>query len=263
MQSSGPETKPLHSFLESWATAARSFQETIARATETFRITVLPTLEAFAESVRRLPDELRPMVRTLAERGWFISGEMGMSELRVFQLLSESGTIEDIDALMSEWIESELPQILQRSVKRFPSRKLIIEAAITAHSAGNFELSVPVLLIQVEGMCIEVLGRKLFSTKSGIPRTKEATEALIDSAFSEVVFLPLRETHGLTASEDTRDRWPDAPNRHEILHGLSTDYGTKLNSQKALSLVEYFVTFVASNSRVTTGAETTAYGEAS
>lgn len=253
MKPSEPETDSLRSLFESWAPAVRSFQKTISLASEAFRVSVLPTLVALAEGIRKLPDELRPMVRALAERGWFISGEMGMSELRIFQHLSESGKFEDVDALMSEWVESEIPQILQRAVQRFPARQSIFEAAISAHSAGNFELSVPVFLIQVEGMCIEILGKKLFSTKNGVPRTKEATEALIDSAFSEVVFLPLREAHGLTASEDTRNNWPAAPNRHEILHGLSTDYGTRLNSQKALSLLEYFVTFVASNSRVTAG----------
>lgn len=206
---------------------------------------LVATIANAAKAMEQLPDELRPMVRHLAERGWFVSGEMGMSELRHFQKIDSSGDNTKIDAMMSEWVEEQLERILETACTRFPARRSILTAAFSAHTTGAYELSIPVTLIQAEGMCIEVLGKTLFSTKGGTPRTKAATDALINSAFAEVILLPLRETHGLTASEDTRDNWPDAPNRHEILHGVSTDYATKLNSLKVISLLEYFVTFVA------------------
>ncbi|WP_263772037.1 hypothetical protein [Propionivibrio soli] len=228
-----------------WVEALRSIGESVARVMQAFSANVLPSVVALAEGIRKLPDELRPMVRSLAERGWFISGEMGMSELRHFQHLSGSSTPEEVDAMLAQWIENEIDRIYATAVQHFPKRQAILAAAFNAHRTGIYELSIPALLIQVEGMCIETLGRKLFATKGGIPRTKEVTDALIDGAFSEVIFLPLREANGFTASNDTRRNWPNSPNRHEILHGISTDYPSKLNSQKAISLLEYFVTFVA------------------
>lgn len=235
-----PSSSPLP-----WVEALRSIGEVVARATHAFATNVLPSVLSLADDIRKLPDEMRPMVRSLAERGWFISGEMGISELRHFQQLSGSSSTEEVDAMLAQWIESEIDRIYATAVQHFPKRQAILTAAFTAHKAGIYELSIPALLIQVEGMCIEVLGRKLFATNGGIPRTKEVTDALIDRAFSEVIFLPLREPNGLTASENTRSHWPSSPNRHEILHGISTDYPSKLNSQKALSLLEYFVTFVS------------------
>jgi hypothetical protein len=223
----------------------------MASATRAFATSVLPSLLAIAEGIKRLPDELRPMVRDLARRGWFISGSMDMSHLRTFQALAEDSKPEDIDYLMSQWVREQTPDILNRCIARFPARAHILRAAALAHHEGKYELSVPILLIQVEGMCVEVLGRKLFSTKAGVPQTKSATEALVDDALSEVIFLPLREANGLTASEATRGNWPDSPNRHEILHGQSVDYATELNSLKALSLLDYFATFIASDDRTT------------
>lgn len=223
----------------------RSIQEMALRAARAFETTVAPTLSAFLESMRRLPEEAKPGIRGLMERGWFISGEMGASELREFTRIAEIGNGEQLDASMSQWTRTELENVLARACARFPNREAILRAAFSAHVVGTYELSVPVLLIQVEGMCVEVLGKKLFSTSRGVPQTKQAADLFIDGAFSEVILLPLREVHGLTASESARASWPNAPNRHEILHGRDLGYGVELNSLKVISLLEYFVTFVA------------------
>lgn len=184
-------------------------------------------------------------MRSLADLGWFPSGEMGMSEIHAFKGLIEAEKNDAINCAMIDWLQAEIPGIQKRLARRFANRWHILQAAFTAHAAGQFELSVPVFLAQVEGMCLEILGTKLFSTEKGVPRTRGATDALIRFELSEVLLLPLRELHGLTANEASRSKWPDAPNRHEILHGISTDYATSTNSYKAISLLEYFTTFVA------------------
>ncbi len=235
-----------------------SIPEAIVRAAKDVSVKVLPSLESIAKGVLRLPDELKLVVSTLTARGWFISGEMDMSDVREFQQASETADVAAVDALMTKWVESQTERIRESAIKSFPNRQTILEAAFKAHADGQFELAIPVLLIQVEGMCIEVLGKKMFATKNGVPKTKAATDSLINSAISEVIFLPLREQHGLTASEGTRQNWPDAPNRHEILHGIALDYATHVNSLKALSLIDYFVTLIATEKCDNPGAESAA-----
>lgn len=208
----------------------------------------ITSFTSIGESLQLLPDKLRPAIRSLAGRGWFISANMKMSLLRRLGRLADAENLQEIDALMAQWVESEIDYIFETAIDRFPSRKEILAAAFSAHKGGTYELSIPVFLIQVEGMCIEKLERKLFATKKGIPRTRDAVIPLIRGAFSEVFLLPLLEANGVTASEDTRCNWPAAPNRHEILHGLSSDYQSILNSQKAISLLAYFVTMVARDS---------------
>jgi len=56
----------------------------------------------------------------------------------------------------------------------------------------------------------------------------------------------------INASEKARERiaaergWPawNELNRHQVLHGESVDYGTRLNSLKAISLLNYLVSFL-------------------
>ncbi|WP_445367205.1 hypothetical protein ACH5Y9_19130 [Methylomonas sp. BW4-1] len=200
---------------------------------------------AVAAAFKKFPGEIRPAILSLANLGWFPSGEMGFSEIYAFRALCDSGDKSAVDTAMIEWLDGELEHIQTRASNRFPNRSHILASAFRAHYDGQYELSIPVLMAQVEGMCLEVVGTKLFSTKKGLPATRAATDRFNQMALSDALLLPFRELNGFTASEASRHQWPDTPNRHEVLHGIATDYGTRENSFKAISLVEYFITFVA------------------
>lgn len=206
---------------------------------------LLNILTEAAAAFQKLPGEIRPAIRSLANLGWFPSGEMGFSEIHAFRVLCDSGDNSAVDATMIEWLHSEREQIQMRATIRFPNRGHILASAFNAHDVGQYELSIPILMAQVEGMCLEVAGTKLFSTKNKIPATRAATDRFCQLALSDALLLPFREPNGFTASEADRHQWPDTPNRHEILHGIATDYGTRKNSFKTISLLEYFITFVA------------------
>jgi hypothetical protein len=202
-------------------------------------------LKEVTVSSQKLPVEIRLAIRSLANIGWFPSGEMGFSEIQAFGALCDSGHKSAINTAMIEWLHGELGNIQARASKIFPNRSKILASAFRAHDAGQYELSVPVLMAQVEGMCLEVFGKKLFATKSDLPVTRDETDRFSQMALSEALLLPLRELNGFTASEKKRDQWPDTPNRHEVLHGIATDYGTRENSFKTISLMEYFTTIAA------------------
>lgn len=198
-----------------------------------------------AAAFQKFPGEIRPAILSLANLGWFPSGRMGFSEIHAFRALCDSGDKSAVDTAMIEWLDGELGHIQTRASNRFPNRSHILASAFRAHDVRQYELSVPVLMAQVEGMCLEVVGKKLFSTKNGVPATRAATDRFSQMALSDALLLPFRELNGFTASEAARHQWPDTPNRHEVLHGIATDYGTRENSFKTISLVEYFITFVA------------------
>jgi hypothetical protein len=222
-----------------------AFAEQIGAAVRSMQLELSKVFTEVATAFQKLPGEIRPAISSLANLGWFPSGEMGFSEIHAFRVLCDSGDKAAVDTAMIEWLQGELEQIQMRASNRFPNRSHILASAFKAHRAGQYELSIPVLMAQVEGMCLEVVGTKLFSTKNGIPATRAATDRFSQIALSDALLLPFRESNGFTASEATRHQWPDTPNRHEILHGIATDYGTRTNSFKTISLMEYFVTFVA------------------
>ncbi|OLO12734.1 hypothetical protein BTW10_04630 [Chromohalobacter japonicus] len=220
--------------------------EQTGAALYTMQLELSKVFTEIAAAIQKLPGEIRPAISSLANLGWFPSGEMGFSEIHDFRALCDSGDKPAADTAMIEWLQGELGHIQMRASNRFPNRSHILTSAFNAHSAGLYELSIPVLMAQVEGMCLEVVGTKLFSTKKGIPATRAATDRFgRQMALSDALLLPFRESNGFTASEATRHQWPDTPNRHEVLHGIATDYGTRKNSFKTISLVEYLITFVA------------------
>lgn len=222
-----------------------AFAEQIEVAVRSMQLELSKVFTDISAAFQKLPGEIRPAISSLANLGWFPSGEMGFSEIHAFRTACDSGGKAAVDTAMIEWLQGELKHIQMRASNRFPNRSHILASVFKAHSAGHYELSIPVLMAQVEGMCLEVVGTKLFSTKKGIPPTRAATDRFSQIALSDALLLPFRESNGFTASEATRHQWPNTPNRHEVLHGIATDYGTRTNSFKTISLMEYFVTFVA------------------
>jgi hypothetical protein len=134
---------------------------------------------------------------------------------------------------------------LQQSVdERFTSRSRFVAAAIRAHLNRDFASSIPLLLIQAEGMCVELSDAKLFSRKNGMPVIARRLGSLRLDDFMDSFLHPLSLPTALTATQTESLLGPQFLNRHEILHGRSTDYDSLLNSLKCLSLVQFTVTFL-------------------
>lgn len=250
MQSPQPLNDLAKQFAEVGANIQASFQPIVKMVAQAFD-GLRPAMLAIAEAIQNLPDDLRIVVSSLAERGWYISAEMDIPFLRLLQAAVESGDPLAIDQLMESWIASSISEIEARAASRFPNRASIIAAAMLAHQRQEFELSLPVFLIQVEGMCVQEFGTKLYSTTKGIPNTKYLAESMIDGPITEVFLLPLCQPSGLTAGIDYRSNYPHALNRHEILHGTNTNYASLTNSLKAISLMDYFVTLVVKEKAAT------------
>jgi len=57
--------------------------------------------------------------------------------------------------------------------------------------------------------------------------------------FEEALLEPLMTKGGVSATDTELGQYPDSLHRHQILHGKDTNYATKTNSLKAISLVGY------------------------
>jgi hypothetical protein len=220
----------------------KGLNEAIAKLTEQVSLIVETLRVGFAE---RFPNEIHPIISSLADRGWFISGEVGFSSL--LELKDDLGpeNIALVDKQMSVWISESIHSIEESVLISFPQRIHIISAAIRAHTNKQFELSVPTLLIQAEGICLDLLGVKLFSTNYGVPVTKKVLDQLGINALTRSMLVPLLEGSGITAREADRHKYLECLNRHEILHGIDTEYANEMNSLKALSLIWYLCTILS------------------
>lgn len=178
---------------------------------------------------------------------------MTLNEISVFYNLTTSQNSDDeayIDGYMEKLVERYVGRIKQQLYSRYSARKGVLKSAFNAHERGEYNLSIPVFLAQADGIGSELLnGISPFSRKSSsTPGTLATAEeinrlsALVDTTIIEPLGLPM----GMTANSTSPERLshPHLYNRHEVLHGISVDYGNKINSLKAISLLGHLVTVV-------------------
>jgi hypothetical protein len=128
----------------------------------------------------------------------------------------------------------------------FPHREKIIQQAVDAHNNGLFDLSVPVFLVQADGISAEILNVSFFSKRNKKPVTSEAKLAVIEDGIDESSpeyyyrFLPLDMLTSLNKNtDDLQDYEEGILNRHNVIHGYDCDYGNITNSSKGIILLKY------------------------
>ncbi len=193
------------------------------------------------KSIEELPEKTKKALISLGSEGWFLDLEMPMSNLWLLQKAIESGDFEDIENELIKYFEMRIDDIESAMIERFPHREKIIKAAFKAHRNEEFELSIPVLLAQVDGICYEVIQYHYFMKKDRKPKTALYVEKIATDTYKAALLSPLTQTLPISASKWERDEKFNQLNRHMILHGESCDYGIKKNSSKAISLLNYIV----------------------
>lgn len=103
------------------------------------------------------------------------------------------------------------------------------------HEEMEYDISVPLFLIHADGICKEVFGRQFFKVnKNGLIARPIVERRHVDWIW-DAMAEPFRLC--LPIAEGCND--PNAWNRHVILHGINVDYGSEINSLKAISLLSF------------------------
>jgi hypothetical protein len=127
----------------------------------------------------------------------------------------------------------------------YPLRADIICDAFNAHKRGEYSLSVPVFLIQAEGICMDITKYPLYKKRNKIPFIAEYVQKIPEPA--SIFLYPFTQLLPTTVSEKDRGLNFKGLNRHQVLHGESVDYGTEKNSYKAISLLTYIANILKDN----------------
>jgi hypothetical protein len=100
-----------------------------------------------------------------------------------------------------------------------------------------------------DGICKEVTGHYLFIGKNGKPETAIYVERISSDKSAAIFLQPLSQSIPINKSKKERDKIQgfNELNRHMVLHGDTSDYGTKVNSLKVISLINYVTQFVTKN----------------
>jgi hypothetical protein len=168
-----------------------------------------------------------------------------MTDIYDLAVLIQNRKNNEIDDFMCNFIESDIDEIIKAVSEKFPKRDRIIKLAFKAHKRKEYELSVPIFLIQSDGICLDILKENLFSRnrKNGKPKTESMVRNLETSSLMNAFLEPLRNPN-IYNSRKREIFYSDILNRNKILHGETVNYGTKINSLKTISLLNYLITDV-------------------
>jgi len=211
----------------------------IARQVQQMQDVLAPVLEKLQRAFQELPEKQRRALKMLAEDGWYFDPDWDFAQL--FSVARQIGT-GDIDEAREAFclhFESRAPEIETELAERFPQREGIIVAALRAHQKEEYALSVPVFLAQADGICADLVGVQLYSRRDGAPQIASCPHIKNASPFEASLLYPLTIPTPITASKGERAASTDLLSRHAVLHGESTTYDTRVNSNRALSLLVY------------------------
>jgi hypothetical protein len=200
---------------------------------------ICPAFEQLQRSFRELPPRTQEALLLLGANGWYLDLEMPLPGLWELKKALSEGNVAEAEEALVEYFEDELEKIETSITERFPHRAHLIRAAFNAHRRQEYELSIPVLLAQTDGICKEVVNQYLFIKQNKKPSTAIYVDQIAADTYRAALLSPLAQTLPINASERERPAGFDALNRHTVLHGESLDYGSKTNSLKAISLVNY------------------------
>jgi len=233
--------KALSQTIEEFANKYRRFLTTLNDPEFIKRI-----LSGVQEYTKQFSEGTRLSIFVLAQHGWFISLEMPPSPILECARSALDGEIDKVDNIMASFFRDNAGEINKALNSNFPNRSKILDNAFNAHRRGEYNLSIPVFLIQTDGICNELIGIQMFSRRNNKPKTSAYADQFEQSSFLSALLEPFRVCLPLTASEKERELLTieNYLNRHEILHGAATNYGTELNSLKAISLINFVSTIL-------------------
>lgn len=228
-------------FLEEYIKFSKALKETISAAE-------LQEIYNFAEIHRKhtevLSERTKIALRTLGYYGWYIpSLDLPVTYPSTLAKELNNNNEQYVNAEMSELLKKNFKELCNEILKNNPKRSHILIKAFKAHKSKEFALSVPVFLIQADGICKEVTNYGLFFKKNKTPKTKAYTDKLDKNKYFLSYLEPLRTLLPIIYSEEYLDENMKF-NRHKILHGEDYNYDNELTSLKAFSLLSYINAFL-------------------
>ena len=202
----------------------------------------------------QLPFDLEKLITDLSNRGWFIyilEGDFIDLPSKINRLIGKSS--DEQDKFLENYIRIKADDFKRKFIETYPNRVNQIEDAFYTHHAGKYYSSIPTFILLAEGIGRDLLPNKIGifekysqkakNNKSGLPKTDDLFDNFsFTDQLEEVIFAPFRIKTEITENTDKYITVEDKKifNRHLILHGLSDNYGTEVNSLKAIALT-YFV----------------------
>ncbi len=185
--------------------------------------------------MKEIQDKTPVSLKILANYGWYIPFNSIPSEIFGYAQALRQGYVDFVDDKLTEIFESDLKVIIRRLCKEFPDREKILLEAKEAHLKRRYFSSISLFLSTADG----IVDGKLF--KADALKRYFKRSGITGNIFNDF----LTEKDAIKADFDRdKGKFGSSFSRHGVLHGRDVEYGTRINSLKALSLLDYIATFV-------------------
>jgi hypothetical protein len=172
-------------------------------------------------------DSIEENTRILLNYGWYISAQMKMKKIsEVIELIKSEKTVE-AESILINFFKENLTKIEEQLITKHSDRKPIFEEAFKAHKSNMFYSSTILFLSQGDG----IIDGKIFHNRKNLDKhlDKEKNPNFVN-------LLKEDSSLNIPSIKINKSKYFSKLNRHSVMHGKSTDYGTEINSLKALSL---------------------------
>jgi hypothetical protein len=178
-----------------------------------------------------------------AEYGWFLDYNSSIIDLA--ELVGNNDE-ERLNQTLVAHFSNEVKAIEIDVLRKFQKRREILGKAFKAHFQGDYELSIPVFLSQIDGIFREMTTKEIFlfnAKKNPISWINDIDEEKTLKIILAILE-PLKVSEILASNFTKSSDYPNVIHRNCILHGYDTTYANEINSYKVISLLNYVSTIV-------------------
>ena len=203
---------------------------------------ITKTIKKLSEALKKLDKNLNRGLTLLAQYGWYINQNIKLTESAELIAHSQKNKTKEIDDFFIKYYSEHFENLIKKLKIKFPERTGILDEGMKTHNQELFFASTQLFLSQADGICqgnLYKAGEK--RDKKPLKQFLEKTNSLnfITSTLSPIIELSAIDVHVTRKSEFISEL-----NRHAVIHGEDTEYGTRINSLKAFSLLCFVADFI-------------------
>lgn len=192
--------------------------------------------------LKKLPESNKyeeKIFKLLGIKGWFIDSAMSTLLPHTIYELYKKGEDGKAEQKLIEYFRYRSKEIISEICSKYPNRENLLSKALIAHQNCEYDVCIPLFLIQVDGLCFDIFNNNYFRKRSGRPILSNNFDELAQNPYFGAIYYAFMENFPISYSFNQRTKEFSELNRHQILHGEITNYGTETNSLKAISLLSY------------------------
>ena len=208
-----------------WIELAKKISDATKRQNRELRASLMGILQSLSAN------QQQAIVR-LAEHGWFMDPEMTSNLPGDLADALESQDHANALTFLESFFERRTSAVEESLTKNYPDRKHILGEAFEAHRLEKYNLSVPVFLTQADG----IFGSQLFAKRTSTAKNQRYASDRFSQEFFKLFERPIPLWEG---GKNAQRNSVDCLNRHQVLHGESTQFGTQRFSLQCISLLSF------------------------